>query len=185
MFTTHSCISSKLKLAPGWSRWKNTEAFCTLISDILTHVYNLCKQKCYVPAASKQAKVVPLFKSGKSSDTSNYRPVSVLSAVSKPFEKHTNKHILAHLNKNNLLHQSQSGFRENHSCHTALTSLVDQWLSSMNGITFCGALFADFAIAFDVIDHDLLFRKSAVNRLSLENSILISKLIWSSPRFCS
>ena len=125
-------------------------------------------QKCYVPAAFKQAKVIPHFKSGKSSDTSHYRPIFVLSALSKPFEKHINKHILAHLNKNNLLHQNQSGFRENHSCHTALTSLVDQWLSSINDNTFCGALFADFVEAFDGIDHDLLFRKSAVNRLSPE-----------------
>ena len=37
-----------------------------------------------------------------------------------------------------LLHHNQSGFRENHSCHTALTSLADQWLSSINDNTFCG-----------------------------------------------
>jgi len=63
----------------------------TVISDTLTYVYNLCIQNCYVPAASKQAKVIPLFKSGKSSDPPNYRTVSVLSAFSKPFEKHINK----------------------------------------------------------------------------------------------
>ena len=81
-----------------------------VISDTLTYVYNLCIQICYVPAAFKQAKVIPLVKSGKSSDPSNYRPISVLSALSKPFGKHINKHILAHFNKNNLLHPNQSGF---------------------------------------------------------------------------
>ena len=49
-----------------------------VISDTLTYVYHLCIQNCYVPAAFKQAKVIPLFKSGKSSDPSNYRPISVL-----------------------------------------------------------------------------------------------------------
>ena len=51
-----------------------------------------------VPAAFKQAKVILFSKSGRSSDPSNSRPISVLSALSKPFEKHINKHILAHFN---------------------------------------------------------------------------------------
>ena len=122
----------------------------TVISDTLTYVYNLCIQNCYVPAAFKQAKVIPLFKSGKSSDPSNCRPVSVLSALSKPFEKHINKHILAHFNKNNLLHSNQSGFRENHPRHTALASLVDQWLSRINGNKFCGAFFCVCGLCYSL-----------------------------------
>ena len=135
------------------------------------------RQNCCVPAAFKQAKVIPLFKSGKSSDPSNYRPISVLSALSKSFEKHINKHILAHFNKNNLLHPNQSGFRENHSCHIALTSLVDQWLSSINDNKFCGAVFVDFAKAFDVIDHDLLLRKLVVYGLSQGTLTLLASFL--------
>ena len=45
-----------------------------------------------------------------------------------------------------------------HSCHTALTSLFDQWLSNINNNKFCSILFVDFANAFDVTDHDLLFK---------------------------
>ena len=65
-----------------------------VISDTLTYVYNLFIQKCYVPAAFKQAKIIPLFKSGTSSDPSNYRPVSIFSALSRPFKKHILLHIL-------------------------------------------------------------------------------------------
>ena len=90
-----------------------------------------------------------------------------MSALSKPFEKHINKHILAHFNKNNLLHPNQSWFGENHSRHTALASLVDQLLSTINENKFCGAVFVDFAKAFDVIDHDFLLRKLAVYGLFL------------------
>ena len=69
-----------------------TEVSAPVISDTLTYVSSLCIQKCYVPAAFKQAKVVPLFKPGKSSGPSNYRPIYVLSSISKPSEKHINKH---------------------------------------------------------------------------------------------
>ena len=52
-----------------------------LISDTLTYVYNLYTQKCCISAAFKQAKVISQFKSGKSSDPSNYRPIFVLSVL--------------------------------------------------------------------------------------------------------
>ena len=60
---------------------KILKLFAPLISDTLTYIHNLCIQKCCVPAALKQAKVISHFKSGKSSDPSNYRPIFVLSAL--------------------------------------------------------------------------------------------------------
>ena len=42
---------------------------------------------------------------------------------------------------------------------SALINLVDQWLHYINEDKFSGALFVDFAKAFDVIDHDLLYRE--------------------------
>ena len=100
-----------------------------------------------------------MYKSGNSADPSNYRPVFIISVLSKPLENHINKHLLLHLNSYNLLHPSQSGFRKKHSCQTALTSLVEQWLTNINNNEFNGAIFLDFKKAFDVIDHVLLLRK--------------------------
>ena len=91
------------------------------ISKTLTYIYNLCIDKNYFPKRLKQAKVIPFFKSGETSDPSNYRPISILSILSKPLEKHIQHHLTDHLHKNDLLHENQSGFRDNHSCHTALT----------------------------------------------------------------
>ena len=100
-----------------------------------------------------------MYKSGNSAYPSNYRPISIVSVLSKPLEKHINKHLLLHLNSYNLLHPSQSGFRKKHSCQTALKSLVEQWLTNINNNEFNCAIFVDFRKAFDVIDHDLLLRK--------------------------
>ena len=102
--------------------------------------------------AFKQANVIPLYKAGDNTDPSNYRPLSIITVLLKPLEKHINKHILSHLKANQLLHPNQSGFRDHHSCHTALTTLVDKWHSNINN-GFWAVVFVDFAKAFDVIDH--------------------------------
>ena len=104
----------------------------------------------------------PITVVGAKTDTSNYRPISVLSLLSKSLEKHMHKHVLKHLNDNRLLHPNQSGLRENYSCQTALTHLVDHWLHNINSNKFNGILFVDFRKAFDVISHDLLVRKLSV-----------------------
>ena len=130
-----------------------------VISETLTFIYNLCIEKCSFPRHFKTAKVIPLYKSGDCLEPSNFRPISILSALSKPLEKHVNKYLYNHLDTFDLLSKNQSGFRKNYSCHTALTNMVDEWLLNINENRLCGALFIDFAKAFDVIDHDLLCKK--------------------------
>ena len=137
-----------------------------VITDSLTYIYNRCIDKCFFPNFLKQAKIIPIYKSGRKTDPSNYRPISILSVLSKPLEKHIYKYFKSHISKYNLLHPNQSGFRENHSCHTALINLIDEWLNNINENKFTGVLFADFAKAFDVIDHNLLLRKLALYNIS-------------------
>ena len=144
------------------------------ITETLTYIYNLCIEKSYFPSHFKLAKVIPVYKNGDNSKPCNYRPISILSVISKPLEKHIHKHIYHHLEFYDLLNKNQSGFRKNHSCHTALTSLVDNWLNNMNDNKFCAALFVDFAKAFDVIDHKLLYRKLQLYGLS-DNCLCLLK----------
>ena len=70
------------------------------------------------------------------------------------------------------MHPAQSGFRKHHSCQTTLTNLTDKWLNNINNNQFTGVIFADFAKAFDLIDHELLLRKLALYNLS-ENSLAL------------
>ena len=82
------------------------------------------------------------------------------------------KHFLV-----NDFYQKQSEFRTNHSCHTALTGPVDTWLSEININKLCGALFIDFAKAFDVINHDLLLRELTLYGLSANILSLICSFL--------
>ena len=58
-----------------------------VLTKPITYIVNLSIRSGSVPGTSKDARVVPLFKKNKRSDVSNYRPVSVLSVVSKLLEK--------------------------------------------------------------------------------------------------
>ena len=96
------------------------------ITDIITYIYKLIiEKKKQVSKVFKGAKVIPLHKSGDESDPSNDRPKSIVSVVSKPAERHINEHIMNHFHINDLLHKNPSGFGLKHSCHTALTELID------------------------------------------------------------
>ena len=70
------------------------------LSYILTELFNKCLKESCFPDCWKVLSVVPVFKNfGKSSTAKNYRPVSVLSVVSKVFEKLVNNRIVDHLEK--------------------------------------------------------------------------------------
>jgi hypothetical protein len=60
----------------------------------------------------KYAVVKPLFKKGERSCISNYRPTSLLTSLSKVFEKVIYNRLLEHTNSNNILVKEQFGFRK-------------------------------------------------------------------------
>jgi hypothetical protein len=81
-------------------------------SDILSRLFNLCIEAGVFPRSFKQAVVVPIYKNGDAMDVSNYRPISLLSAVAKLFEKFIHDDMYDFLEKHNILSDSQYGFRK-------------------------------------------------------------------------
>ena len=68
----------------------------------------------------KKAKVHPIFMSDERNNPNNYRPISILPAISKIIERVMHTQLLEYFQAGNLLTDFQSGFRPNHSTCTAL-----------------------------------------------------------------
>ena len=82
------------------------------LSYILATLFNKFLKKSCFPDCWKVSSVVPVFKNvGERSTAKNYRPVSLLSVVSKVFEKLVNNRIVDHLEKCGFFSDFQYGFR--------------------------------------------------------------------------
>ena len=112
-----------------------------------------------MPDEWKQAKVIPLHKSGCREDMDNYRPISILPVISKIAESAVNVQLQQYLMQHNLLSFVQSGFRKYHSTQTAVTFFSDSIRRKTELGQMTGALFIDLRKAFDTVPHNALISK--------------------------
>jgi len=68
-------------------------------------------------------------------------------------------HIMRHFESNNILHNSQHGFRHNRSCEPQLLSLVHELMYNHDNNIQSDIILTDFAKAFDKVPHKRLLHK--------------------------
>ena len=132
------------------------------LAPAITHIVNLSISTCSFPQQWKVAKVIPLHKKESEVLPENYRPVALLSVLSKILEKAVFQQVSEYLEQNSILHESHHGFRGHHSTCTALLELYDRWLSAISRNETVAAIMVDLSAAFDVVDHGLLLEKLSV-----------------------
>lgn len=129
------------------------------IAPFLAIVFNSCVASGVFPDLMKLSKVIPLFKSGSTTDPTNFRPISILPTMSKIFEKLILNQMLRHFNRHNLFHSKQFGFTKGRSTTDAgvelLKSVYEAWENSQDAL----GIFCDLSKAFDCVCHDTLIRK--------------------------
>jgi len=84
------------------------------------------------PDRLKFSEIKPMYKKGDKTLIANYRPISLLPVFSKIFEKVIYKRLCYHLTSNNILVKEQFDFRCNNSTETAIYTLINNILSSLN-----------------------------------------------------
>lgn len=107
----------------------------------------------------KFAVVKPIFKNGNKYEPSNYRPISLLTAFSKVFERVIYNILYEYKDSNHILDNNQYGFRPNSSTEKASFKLVEEILKAMNNKQFVGGIFCDLHKVFDCVNHDILLKK--------------------------
>ena len=110
----------------------------------------------------------------------DYRPISILRAMSKVYVKVILKQLSAIIKKVMLYKNTQSVYRKGHSSLTLLLKLQGDIQKAMNRNKVTLSLFADYSKAFDTVDHKILLHKPhslqfSHSSLHLMNSHLTEK----------
>ena len=128
-----------------------------VLAEKVTKLINFCILNRSLPSEWKQARLTPVFKRGIDTDKANYRPVSILTSLSKVFEK-----VIYDQTWNafhSVLSSNLSGFMKTHSCCTALLKMTEDWRNSIDNKEAVAAVALDLSKAFDAINHRLLLRE--------------------------
>ena len=155
-------IINSLKFSsPGWDEIDVTviKASHDIRIKPLLYLINLSLATGKFPKEMKIANILPIYKSEAHYLFTNYRPISVLTVLSKIFERIFYIRLKDFLSANNILYKFQFGFREGFSTDAALVTLLDKITQSLDKNGFVLGLFLDFSKAFDTVDHKILLDK--------------------------
>ena len=126
---------------------------------MLTHLYQFSLTMGVLPRIWKEAYVTPIYKAGKRNDPKSYRPISMTSLICKSMEHIICSQLMHHLDTNNILSESQFGFRSHHSCESQLLITIGDFAKAINNRQQIDVSILDFAKAFDKVPHSRLLHK--------------------------
>lgn len=115
------------------------------------------KNQMKYPDSWKTSFITPIHKSGDNANIENYRPISVLPAIAKIFDKLLYNHI--QVKTANLLSNQQHGFTTGKSTLTNLLEYTDYIANNITNSCQIDVIFMDLAKAFDKVDQNILLHK--------------------------
>ena len=132
------------------------------IAVVLCIIFNKSLELGEFPSTMKLAEVVPLHKGKEHYLETNYRPISLLTTISKVLEKIVYQRIYSFLQKTGQLYENQYGFREAHSCEHAIGKVVNGIVKSLENKETSACVLLVLSKAFDTIEHTILLEKLAL-----------------------
>lgn len=130
-----------------------------ILAEPITHIINKSFQTGTFPERLKFTLIKPIYKNGEKTDFNNYRPIALVSNLSKIFEKIIHKRIIDFAQKNNILSQNQNGYIKGRSTTRAIFQLLEEIINILNNKESAVCVLMDLTKAFDCIDHQLLLEK--------------------------
>lgn len=153
--------SLKIDSAPGWDGI-SSKLLKLALPYIIKPVTFLCQRSLdtgVFPNVLKKSIICPIHKGGDASVAANYRPISLLPALSKILEKVMNRRLLRYLESKKLLATNQYGFRVGKSTEDAITAVTEYITSNLDARKRTLGVFLDLAKAFDTVSIPILLAK--------------------------
>ena len=114
---------------------------------LLTKAINLAITECKFSDKLKKSEVIHLYKKQDPLKKENYRPISLLPHVSKPFECIANRQINNYVE--NKLSKYETGFRKSHGTQHSLMTVLEKWKNVLDKEE-------NFCVLFMVLSHLLI-----------------------------
>ena len=130
---------------------------CQELSGPLCALFNKSLSRGFMPLSWRNANVIPVYKSGNAQLITNYRPISLLSVVSKVFERCIYNKIYPYVSDQ--LYELQHGFIRGRSTSTQMLQYAAEIGKFLDNQVQVDIMYLDFAKAFDRVSHDLLLEK--------------------------
>ena len=111
------------------------------------------------PTILKLGLILPFHKRDDKSNCNNYRPISLISNLSKIIEKIVYSRLYLFLEQEELLYSRQFGFRNNHSTTDALIDITEKIKEACDNKLYSCGIFLDLQKAFDTVNHNILLQK--------------------------
>ena len=142
---------------------RNLRELASPLSLLLSDHFNYSLSTGKIPLIWKEANGTPIFKKEDSSAVSNYRPISLLSAVGKVLEKVVHKHLLNYVRDHEILTAMQFGFIPGDSTVNHLKDIYNTFCKSLDEGKEVRTVFCDISKAFDRVWHEgLLFKLKSI-----------------------
>jgi hypothetical protein len=141
----------------------------------LTNLFNKCILNSIFPTELKCANVYPVYKKDNPMIKKNYRPVSVLTSISKVFEKLVAQQLCDF--ENCILHPYIAAFRKQYSCQSVLLKLTEEWRAALDKGKYVGTVLMDLSKAFDCMPHSLLVTKLHAYGMNMKSTKFLTSYL--------
>lgn len=129
------------------------------INDEFLRVVNNSLGRGVCPEGWKTSTIIPIPKVEKPKKASEYRPINILPIYEKVLELVVKDQLEMYLQNNDIITEHQSGFRKNHSCETAIQTVIEDWKMIISEGEIVGVIFLDLKRAFETVDRERLLEK--------------------------